>query len=86
MDVEGIDDDSVEIRELDCMDEEEIFMVCLFVVIVLVIRVERVEDFRIVLEGFCEKEDVDVSKLVTVEDKDEDSGMLTKVVVAAVFV
>ena len=86
MDVEGIDDDSVEIRELECMDEEEIFMVCLFVVIVLVIRVERVEDFRIVLEGFCEKEDVDVSKLVTVEDKDEDSGMLTKVVVAAVFV
>ena len=86
VDVEGIDDDSVEIRELECMDEEELIMVCLFVVIVLVNRVERVEDFRIVLEGFCEKEDVDVSKLVTVEDKDEDSGMLTKVVVAAVFV
>ena len=84
--MEGIDNDSVEIRELECMDEEELIMVCLFVVIVLVIRVERVEDFRIVLEGFCEKEDVDVSKLVTVEDKDEDSGMLTKVVVAAVFV
>lgn len=86
MEVEGIDNDSVEIRELECMDEEELIMVCLFVVIVLVNRVERVEDFRIVLEGFCEKEDVDVSKLVTVEDKDEDSGMLTKVVVAAVFV
>ena len=84
--MEGIDNDSVEIRELECMDEEELIMVCLFVVIVLVNRVERVEDFRIVLEGFCEKEDVDVSKLVTVEDKDEDSGMLTKVVVAAVFV
>ena len=86
MEVEGIDNDSVEIRELECMDEEELIMVCLFVVIVLVNRVERVEDFRIVLEGFCDKEDVDVSKLVTVEDKDEDSGMLTKVVVAAVFV
>ncbi len=83
--MEGNDDDSVEIREFGCMDEEEIIKDELFVVIASVIKVESVEDF-IVPEGFCEKEDVDVSKLVTVEDKEEASGMLTKVVVSAVFV
>ena len=84
MEVEGIDDDSFENNELGCMDDE-VIMDDLYVVIVLVIKVERIEDF-IVPEGLCEIEDVDVSKLETVEDKKEDLGKLTKVAVAAVFV
>ena len=84
MEVEGIDDESVEIREFGIMDND-VIMDEFFVVLVPIIRVEKVEDFK-VPEGLCERKDVEVFKKETVEDKEEDSGKLTKVAVAAVFV
>ena len=84
MEVEGIDDESVEIREFGIMDND-VIMDEFFVVLVPIIRVEKVEDFK-VPEGLCERKDVEVFKKETVEDKEEDSGKLTKVSVAAVFV
>ena len=78
------DDESVAIRELGIMDDD-VIMDEQFVVIIPVIRFERVEDFK-VSEGLCERKDVEVFKKETVEDKEEDSGKLTKVAVAAVFV